>query len=193
VDTNIKGTLNILNAAIQQRVERVLHTSSSEVYGSTKYVPIDEYHPIQPQSPYSATKIAADSLSESFYRSFDLPVTIVRPFNTYGPRQSARAIIPTVITQILSDAKKIKIGSLQPTRDFSYVSDICRYFIALYQSNDAIGMTVNLGTNKEISIGKIVELIHDIMCSDITIENENERIRPEKSEVNRLLWSTNNH
>jgi len=186
VQTNVTGTLNILKAALHCGVERVLHTSTSEVYGSAQYVPIDERHPLQPQSPYSATKIAADALAESFYRSFGLPVAIVRPFNTYGPRQSARAVIPTVITQLLSGEGKIKLGNLEPTRDFNYVEDTCRGFLAIADCNDAIGTAVNIGSNKEISIGGLISLIQDIMESNVVIDSEDERVRPEKSEVNRL-------
>lgn len=187
VDTNIKGTLNVLQAARLLGTERVLVTSTSEVYGTAQYVPIDEKHPYQGQSPYSATKIGADRLAESFYRSFDLPVTIVRPFNTYGPRQSARAVIPTIITQLLAGKEEIKLGSLTPTRDFNYVKDTAAGFIAMYESDKTIGEEINIATQKEISIGELAsELIRQIN-PDARIICEEERLRPEKSEVNRLL------
>ena len=189
VDTNIKGTLNILQAAKDLGTKRVLVTSTSEVYGTAKYVPIDENHPYQGQSPYSATKIGADRIAESFYRSFNLPVTIVRPFNTYGPRQSARAVIPTIITQLLAGKKEIKLGSLEPTRDFNYVKDTARGFLEIYRSDKTIGEEINIATQKEISIGDLAkELIKQInpeariVCDDI-------RVRPENSEVERLLGS----
>lgn len=189
VDTNIKGTLNILQAAKELKTERVLVTSTSEVYGTAKYVPIDENHPYQGQSPYSATKIGADRLAESFYRSFNLPVTIVRPFNTYGPRQSARAVIPTIITQLLSGKEEIKLGSLTPTRDFNYVKDTARGFLEIYKSNKTIGEEINIATQKEISIGDLAnELIKQINPKAKIICDE-QRLRPEKSEVNRLLGS----
>lgn len=186
VDTNIKGTLNVLQAA-RKLGTRVLVTSTSEVYGTALYVPIDEKHPYQGQSPYSATKIGADRLAESFYRSFDLPVTIVRPFNTYGPRQSARAVIPTIITQLLSGKEEIKLGSLTPTRDFNYVKDTANGFIAIYESEKTIGEEINIATQKEISIGELAqELVRQINPNAIIICDE-QRLRPEKSEVNRLL------
>lgn len=189
VDTNIKGTLNILQAARKLNVARVLVTSTSEVYGTAQYVPIDENHPFQGQSPYSATKIGADRLAESFYRSFQLPVTIVRPFNTYGPRQSARAVIPTIITQLLAGKTEIKLGSLTPTRDFNYVKDTVNGFIAIYESDQTIGEEINIATQKEISIGDLArELIRQIN-PDAKILCDAERVRPEKSEVNRLLGS----
>lgn len=187
IDTNVKGTLNICQAALENNVQRVIHTSTSEVYGSAKYVPINEDHPLQPQSPYSASKIAADAIAMSFYNSFDLPLTTVRPFNTYGPRQSARAVIPTVITQILSGKTKIKLGSTKPTRDFNFVNDTCKGFIQLSETTSSIGDTINIGSNQEISIGDLVILIAEIMETDITIETEEQRKRPEKSEVDRLL------
>jgi NAD dependent epimerase/dehydratase len=190
VDTNIKGTLNICQAAKENGNIRVIHTSTSEVYGTARYVPIDENHPMQPQSPYSATKIAADAMAMSFYNAFNLPVTIARPFNTYGPRQSARAVIPTIITQIANGAKEIKLGDLTPTRDFNYVDDICRGFIALAECNDAIGQTVNIGSNFEISIGDTLNLIKELMGSDVEFIIDNDRIRPGKSEVFRL-WCDN--
>jgi dTDP-glucose 4,6-dehydratase len=187
VDTNIKGTLNVLQAARKLESKRVLVTSTSEVYGTAQYVPIDEKHPFQGQSPYSATKIGADRLAESFYRSFDLPVTIVRPFNTYGPRQSARAVIPTIITQLLAGKTEIKLGSLSPTRDFNYVKDTANGFISIYESDKTIGEEINIATQKEISIGELAnELIRQIN-PDAKIICDEERLRPEKSEVNRLL------
>lgn len=187
VDTNIKGTLNVLQAARNLDTQRVLVTSTSEVYGTAQYVPIDEKHPYQGQSPYSATKIGADRLAESFYRSFDLPVTIVRPFNTYGPRQSARAVIPTIITQLLAGKEEIKLGALSPTRDFNYVKDTANGFISIFESNKTIGEEINIATQKEISIGELAnELIRQINPNARIICDE-ERLRPEKSEVNRLL------
>ncbi len=190
VDTNIKGTLNICQAARENNVNRVVHTSTSEVYGTAQYVPIDENHPLQPQSPYSATKIAADAIAMSFYNSLELPVTIVRPFNTYGPRQSARAVIPSIIAQIASGKKKINLGDVSPTRDFSYVEDTCRGFLALGGCDQAIGETVNIGSNFEISIADTFNLIKELMGSDAEIVTDEERIRPEKSEVFRL-WCDN--
>ena len=187
VDTNIKGTLNILQAARDLGTKRILVTSTSEVYGTAQYVPIDEKHPYQGQSPYSATKIGADRLAESFYRSFNLPVTIVRPFNTYGPRQSARAVIPTIITQLLSGKEEIKLGSLTPTRDFNYVKDTARGFLEIYKSDKTIGEEINIATQREISIGDLAsELIRQINPKAKIICDE-QRVRPEKSEVNRLL------
>lgn len=189
VDTNIKGTLNVLQAARDLGTRRVLITSTSEVYGTAKYVPIDEKHPYQGQSPYSATKIGADRLAESFYRSFNLPVTIVRPFNTFGPRQSARAVIPTIITQLLSGKEEIKLGSLTPTRDFNYVKDTARGFLEIYKSDKTIGEEINIATQKEVSIGELAnELIKQINPKAKIVCDE-QRIRPEKSEVNRLLGS----
>lgn len=187
VDTNIKGTLNILQAARKLEMKRVLVTSTSEVYGTAQYVPIDEKHPFQGQSPYSATKIGADRLAESFYRSFQLPVTIVRPFNTYGPRQSARAVIPTIITQLLAGKTEIKLGSLTPTRDFNYVKDTVGGFIAIYESDRTIGEEINIATQKEISIGQLAEELIRQMNPKARIVCDEERLRPEKSEVNRLL------
>jgi nucleoside-diphosphate-sugar epimerase len=171
-------------------VKRVLVTSTSEVYGTAKYVPIDEKHPLQPQSPYSASKIGADAIAMSFYNTFKLPLTIVRPFNTYGPRQSARAVIPTIITQIANGNKEIKIGDTTPTRDFNYVKDICNGFILLAECDKAIGETVNIGSNHEVSIKETVELIKNIMKSDTKLITDEQRIRPEKSEVFRL-WCDN--
>lgn len=187
VDTNIKGTLNVLQAARKQNLSRVLVTSTSEVYGTAKYVPIDENHPYQGQSPYSATKIGADRLAESFYRSFNLPVTIVRPFNTYGPRQSARAVIPTIITQLLSGKSEIKLGALTPTRDFNYVKDTANGFIEIYKSQQTIGEEINIATQREVSIGELAEELVRQIKPGAKIMCDEERLRPEKSEVNRLL------
>lgn len=189
VDTNIKGTLNILQAARELETGRVLITSTSEVYGTARYVPIDENHPFQGQSPYSATKIGADRLGESFYRSFSLPVTIVRPFNTYGPRQSARAVIPTIISQLLSGKEEIKLGSLTPTRDFNYVIDTANGFISIYESDKTIGEEINIANGNEISIGDLAKSLIGIINPRAQIICDEERLRPEKSEVNRLLGS----
>ena len=190
VNTNIKGTLNICQAAKENGNIRVIHTSTSEVYGTAQYVPIDEEHPLQPQSPYSATKIAADAMAMSFFNAFELPVTIARPFNTYGPRQSARAVIPTIITQIASGMKEIKLGDVTPTRDFNYVDDTCRGFIALAECDESIGETVNIGSNSEITIGDTLNLIKELMGSDVEFVIDKDRIRPSKSEVFRL-WCDN--
>jgi NAD dependent epimerase/dehydratase len=190
IDTNIKGTLNICQAALENGVQKIINTSTSEVYGTAQYVPIDEKHPLQAQSPYSATKIGADAIAESFYRAFDLPLCIARPFNTYGPRQSARAVIPTIITQIASGKKQIQLGDVTPTRDFNYVKDTCRGFIALAESENSIGQTVNIGSNYEISVGDTLNLIKQFMDSDVEFITDEKRIRPEKSEVNRL-WCDN--
>ena len=190
VDTNIKGTLNICQAAKKNNVKRIIHTSTSEVYGSALYVPIDEDHPLQTQSPYSASKIGADAMALSYYNSFDLPLTIARPFNTYGPRQSARAVIPTIITQIASGIKEIKLGDITPTRDFNYVEDTCRGFILLAECPESLGETVNIGSNFEISIAETLELIKELMNSDVSFISDQQRIRPESSEVNRL-WCDN--
>lgn len=190
VDTNIKGTLNILQAARECNVEKVVHTSTSEVYGTAKFVPITEEHPLQGQSPYSASKIGADQMAMAFYNSFNLPVTIIRPFNTYGPRQSARAVIPTIITQIASGKNEIRLGSVHPTRDFNYVKDTVRGFLAVAQSSRSVGEVINIGSNYEVSIGKTVEIIAELMDRQIHIQSEDERIRPEKSEVERL-WADN--
>lgn len=187
VDTNIKGTLNVLQAARKHNIGRVIVTSTSEVYGTAQYVPIDEKHPFQGQSPYSATKIGADRLAESFYRSFGLPVTIVRPFNTYGPRQSARAVIPTIITQLLAGKTEIKLGSLTPTRDFNYVKDTVNGFISIYESDKTVGEEINIATQKEISIGQLAEELIRQINPEAHIICDEERLRPEKSEVNRLL------
>lgn len=190
VDTNIKGTLNICQAALENGVQRVIHTSTSEVYGTAQYVPIDEKHPLQPQSPYSASKIAADAMAMSFHNAFELPVTIARPFNTYGPRQSARAVIPTIITQIASGKKQIRLGDVSPTRDFNYVADTCRGFLELARCDQAIGETVNIGSNYEISVGDTLNLIRELMGSDVEFITDAQRIRPENSEVFRL-WCDN--
>lgn len=187
VDTNIKGTLNILQSAVDCGVKRVVLTSTSEIYGTAQFVPITELHPINPQSPYAASKSAADLLGISFYKSFDLPVAIVRPFNTFGPRQSARAVIPTIITQILAGCKRIKLGALDTTRDFTYIEDIVKGFINAAKSKRAIGQVVNLGNRSEISICDLVNLIAKLMGADITIQEEAKRKRPEKSEVDRLM------
>lgn len=186
LETNIRGTLNICQAAKENNVSRLIHTSTSEVYGTANYVPIDENHKLQPQSPYSASKIAADVIAMSFYNSFDLPVTIARPFNTYGPRQSARAIIPTIITQIAAGKKKIKIGDLSPTRDFNYVEDCCNGIISLAENKSAIGETFNIGSNSEISIGDLFKLIKELMPSNAEYSIDEKRKRPKKSEVFRL-------
>lgn len=190
VDTNIRGTLNICQAAKENKVNRVVVTSTSEVYGTALYVPIDEKHPKQPQSPYSASKIGADAMALSFYNSFNLPVIVARPFNTYGPRQSARAIIPTIITQIANGAKEIKLGDLTPTRDFNYVKDICRGFIALSQCEAAIGQEVNISSNYEISMRDTLTFIAQIMKSDVQFIEDSQRLRPKNSEVFRL-WGDN--
>ncbi len=189
VDTNIKGTLNVLQAARDLDTSRVLVTSTSEVYGTAQYVPIDEKHPFQGQSPYSATKIGADRIAESFYRSFDMPITIVRPFNTYGPRQSARAVIPTIITQLLAGKEEIRLGSLSPTRDFNYVKDTVNGFIEIAKSERTIGEEINIATQQEISIGQLAEEIINQINPDAKIICDEQRLRPENSEVNRLLGS----
>ena len=190
VDTNVKGTLNICQAAKENGVRRVLVTSTSEVYGTAQYVPIDEKHPKQPQSPYSATKIGADAMAMSFYNAFELPVVIVRPFNTYGPRQSARAIIPTIITQIANGVTEIKLGDLTPTRDFNFVKDTCRGFIQLADCDEAIGQEVNVCSNYEISMRDTLNLIADIMGKDVKFVEDTQRLRPKNSEVFRL-WGDN--
>ena len=186
VDTNIKGTLNICQAAKENGVKRILVTSTSEVYGTARYVPIDESHPKQPQSPYSATKIGADAIAMSFYNAFALPVVLVRPFNTYGPRQSARAIIPTIITQIANGKKEIKLGDLTPTRDFNFVKDTCKGFIELSRCDAAIGQEVNICSNNEISMRDTLNLIAHLMNSDVKFIEDQARIRPKNSEVFRL-------
>jgi len=190
IDTNVKGTLNILQACRKTGVKRIIHTSTSEVYGTARFVPITEEHPLQGQSPYSASKIGADQLAYSFYSSFDLPVVIARPFNTYGPRQSARAVIPTVITQISTGERQLKLGATTPTRDFSYVNDTVDAFIATLRSDVGLGEVVNFGSNFEISIGEIVTLIAEKMNLKIEITSDAERIRPVNSEVERL-WADN--
>lgn len=190
IDTNVKGTLNICQAARDAGVTRILVTSTSEVYGTARYVPIDEKHPLQPQSPYSASKIGADAIAKSFYNAFELPVTIVRPFNTYGPRQSARAVIPTIITQIANGIKEIKLGDLSPTRDFNYVEDTCRGFTEIAKSDKTIGEVINIGSNFEITIKDTLELIKEIMQSDVRFITDEQRLRPENSEVFRL-WCDN--
>lgn len=189
VDTNIRGTLNMCQAARDLGVEKLLVTSTSEVYGTAQYVPIDEKHPRQPQSPYSATKIGADAIAKSFYNAFDLPVTIVRPFNTYGPRQSARAIIPTIISQIANGAKEIKVGDLTPTRDFNYVKDTCRGFLAIAKAENVAGEEINIATDTEISMQDTLNLIAEIMGADVNWVKDPERCRPSKSEVFRLHGS----
>lgn len=190
VDTNIKGTLNICQAALENGVDRVIHTSTSEVYGTAQYVPIDENHPIQPQSPYSASKIGADAMALSFFNAFNLPVTVARPFNTYGPRQSARAVIPTIISQIASGKRKIQLGDVSPTRDFNYVADTCRGFLDLARCEKAIGETINIGSNYEISIKDMLNLIRELMNSDVEFLVDKSRLRPGRSEVFRL-WCDN--
>lgn len=190
VDTNIKGTLNVLQAARELGVEKVVHTSTSEVYGTAQFVPITEEHPLQAQSPYSAAKIGADQLAMAFYRSFNTPTAVIRPFNTYGPRQSARAVIPTIITQIASGERRLKLGAIHPTRDFNYVKDTVRGFISVAQADASLGEVINIGSNYEISIGDLVNLIADIMDVKVEIETDRERLRPEKSEVDRL-WADN--
>ena len=190
VDTNVKGTLNVMQAARELGVSRVVHTSTSEVYGTARFVPITEEHPLQGQSPYSATKIAADQLAYSFFASFGVPVVIARPFNTYGPRQSARAVIPTIITQLASGAREIKLGAVTPTRDFSFVADTVSAFIAVLQSQAGEGEVVNFGSNFEVSVGDTARLIAEVMGRDISIVSDEVRLRPKNSEVERL-WSDN--
>ncbi len=190
VDTNVKGTLHVLQAARELGVERLIQTSTSEVYGTAQFVPITEVHPLQGQSPYSATKIAADQLAYSFFASFKTPVVILRPFNTYGPRQSARAVIPSIIAQIATGKRRIKLGAVTPTRDFNYVSDTVRGFIAALKSDLGVGEVVNLGSNFEVSVGDTVALIAEIMSTNVEIETDEQRIRPVNSEVERL-WADN--
>ncbi|MDR2061851.1 MAG: NAD-dependent 4,6-dehydratase LegB [Acinetobacter sp.] len=190
VDTNIKGTLNIVQAARHLNVAKVVHTSTSEVYGTAQYVPITEDHPLQGQSPYSASKIGADQIALSFYHSFDTPVTVIRPFNTYGPRQSARAVIPTIITQISAGTKSLKLGNLQPTRDFNYVTDTVKAFESVLLSDDAVGQVLNSGSGFEVSIGDTVRMIAQLMDSEVVINSDVHRFRPKKSEVERL-WADN--
>jgi dTDP-glucose 4,6-dehydratase len=186
VATNVGGTLNILTAARDKNVSKVIHTSTSEVYGTAQFVPITEDHPLQAQSPYAATKVAADQLALSFHRSFELPVAVLRPFNTYGPRQSARAILPTIITQILSGKRIIRLGALSPTRDFTYVKDVANAFRRLAMSDMGVGEVINIGSNFEITIGDATQLVADVMNVDVVTEQDGERIRPTKSEVGRL-------
>lgn len=190
VDTNVKGTLNVVQAARELELKRVIHTSTSEVYGTARFVPITEDHPLQPQSPYSATKIAADQIALSFYHAFRTPVAIVRPFNTYGPRQSARAVIPTIISQIASGKTTIKLGALSPTRDFNYVQDTVSAFVAAISADGAVGEVTNVGSNYEISIGDLAGLIAELMGKEVEIDCEQERLRPVGSEVDRL-WADN--
>lgn len=190
VDTNVNGTVNICRAALSNGVRRVVHTSTSEVYGTARYVPIDEAHPLQPQSPYSASKIAADMMAMSYHNAFDLPLCIARPFNTYGPRQSARAVIPTIIAQIASGATRIQLGDVSPTRDFNYVRDTCRGFVDLARCDAAVGEIVNIGSNFEISVGDTLDMIREIMGRDVEFVTDECRLRPEKSEVFRL-WCDN--
>ena len=190
IDTNVKGTLNVVQAARELGVSKVVHTSTSEVYGTARYVPIDEAHPLQGQSPYSASKIGADQIAMSFYTSFNVPVSIIRPFNTYGPRQSARAFIPTVIAQIASDCNNIKLGSLHPTRDFTFVKDTAKAFITVAESDHSIGEVINAGSNFEISMEATVQVIAELMDADIDIVEDEQRIRPINSEVERL-WADN--
>ena len=190
VDTNVKGTLNVMQAARDLGVSRVVHTSTSEVYGTAKFVPITEDHPLQGQSPYSASKIGADQLAYAYYASFDLPVIIARPFNTYGPRQSARAVIPTIITQIATGQKEIKLGAVSPTRDFNFVKDTVSGFVAALESDGGIGEVVNFGSNFEISIGDTAKLIAEVMNTEVVIVTDEARMRPENSEVERL-WADN--
>jgi NAD dependent epimerase/dehydratase len=190
VETNINGTLNICQAALENNISKLIHTSTSEVYGTALYVPIDEKHPMQPQSPYSASKIAADAMAMSYHLSFNLPVTIARPFNTFGPRQSARAVIPTIITQLLNNQKEINLGDVSPTRDFNYVEDTCTGFLALANCSNANGKTVNIGSNREVSIEDTFKLIKKIMGKEAVLVKDENRIRPKNSEVHRL-WCDN--
>jgi NAD dependent epimerase/dehydratase len=190
VDTNIKGTLNIVQAARDLGIERVVHTSTSEVYGTARFVPITEEHPLQGQSPYAASKIGADQIATSFHRSFQTPVTVIRPFNTYGPRQSARAVVPTIITQIASGASQVKLGAMRPTRDFNYVRDTVRGFVAIAQCDAAIGQVVNIGSNYEISVGDTARLIAGLMDREVEFTSDEQRLRPTNSEVERL-WADN--
>ena len=190
VETNVNGTLNITQACLENGVSRLMHTSTSEIYGTAKYVPIDEKHPAQPQSPYSASKIGADAMAMSYHNAFELPVSIARPFNTYGPRQSARAVIPTIISQIASGMQEIKLGDTSPTRDFNYVADTCLGMMAIAQSDQTIGETVNIGSNFEISVQATLDMIKDIMQSDVQFVQDEQRLRPKDSEVFRL-WCDN--
>jgi NAD dependent epimerase/dehydratase len=190
LDTNVRGTMNVLQAARDFQVERMVHTSTSEVYGTAKFVPITEEHPLQGQSPYSASKIAADQMATAFFSSFGVPVSIMRPFNTYGPRQSSRAVIPTVICQIAAGARSLRLGALHPTRDFNYVDDTVRAFVATAASDAAVGEVINIGSNFEISIGDTVRLIAEVMAARVSVETDEERLRPKASEVERL-WADN--
>lgn len=190
VKTNVEGTANVLEACREYSVEKIVHTSTSETYGTALYVPIDEKHPMQGQSPYSASKMAGDKMAESYYRSFGVPVATIRPFNTYGPRQSARAVIPTVISQILSGSREIKLGSMSPTRDFNFVLDTAEAFVKVAESDKTVGEVVNAGSNFEISIGDTVKKIIDIIGQDVNIVCDQQRLRPQNSEVNRL-WADN--
>lgn len=190
VDTNVSGTLNIVQSARELGIEKVVHTSTSEVYGTARYVPIDEAHPLQGQSPYSASKIGADQMAISYYNSFNTPVAIIRPFNTYGPRQSARAVIPTIISQIANGKREIKLGSLTPTRDFNYVADTVSGFIAVLESEKSVGEVINIGSNHEISIGNLVKTIAEVMGVEVSVIADGQRIRPSNSEVERL-WAEN--
>lgn len=190
VETNVQGTLNVCQAALDNNCDRIIHTSTSEVYGTAQYVPIDEKHPLQPQSPYSASKISADAMAMSFFNAFDLRLTIARPFNTYGPRQSARAVIPTIITQLAAGFKRINLGDVTPTRDFNFVSDTCRGFLALAQCDESIGETINIGSNSEISIGDLIILISKMMKCEPHVDTDSKRVRPARSEVRRL-WCDN--
>lgn len=190
VSTNVQGSLNLVQAARDNGVARFIHTSTSEVYGTARYVPINEEHPLQPQSPYSASKIGADAMVMSYYLSFGTPVTVVRPFNAYGPRQSARAVIPTIITQLLSGQECLRLGSLHPTRDFNYVEDTCRGFLELAACPEAVGQTVNVGSNYEISVGDTVAMIQEILGTDARVDTDDQRLRPSRSEVERL-WCDN--
>jgi NAD dependent epimerase/dehydratase len=187
VDTNVQGTLNVMQAALSRGVRRVIHTSTSEVYGTAVRVPIDEGHPLQPQSPYSASKIGADAIAMSFHHSFELPLTVARPFNTYGPRQSARAVIPTILTQVLGGMRRIRLGRLDPTRDFNFVTDTCRGMILLAECDAAVGQVVNIGSGAEISVGDLAKLIGELAGIRFEVESDAERLRPEGSEVERLL------
>ena len=190
IDTNVKGTLNVVQAARELGVERVVHTSTSEVYGTARFVPITEDHPLQGQSPYSASKIGADQIAMSFFHSFDTPVAVIRPFNTYGPRQSARAVIPTIITQVASGARQIKLGAMHPTRDFNYIGDTVRGFLALAECDAAVGQVANVGSNYEISVGDTARLIAQLMGREVEFVSDDQRIRPAGSEVERL-WADN--
>ena len=191
IDTNIHGTLNVIQAAKEFNVDRVIHTSTSETYGTAQFVPISESHPLVGQSPYAASKIGADQMALSFWRSFQTPISVIRPFNTYGPRQSTRAVIPTIITQIASGRSKIKLGSTNPTRDFNFVEDTCKAYLAISKSSESIGKVINVASNFEISIGETAKMIAEVMDKSIEIETEDIRLRPKDSEVNRLYGDNN--